>query len=193
MPSSTQRALGLQKADVQSQQEIKSAAPYWRLAYQEDWGDQNIEVGTFGLAAPIYPSRISYAGHDWITDLGFDTQYQWLSDPSIVVVQTSLINEFQDLNTSQELGLSSKGSGNLYSFGLSTMYMYDKTYAATIGFNNWFGNKNAAYYDTDNGSPDSDAWIFEADWLPFNRDSGPWFWPQSNLKLSLQYIAYTQV
>lgn len=192
LPYTAQRSLGLPREDVQSQQEINGAAPYWRLAYQQDWGEQNFEVGTFGLAAPVFPGRNSQAGHDWITDVGFDAQYQWLSDPNTVVLQTSLINEFQDLNSSQKLGDSSKGSGTLYSFGINAMYMYDKTYAGTIGFNNWFGSKNAAYYGTDNGSPDSGAWIFQIDWLPFNKDGGPDFWPKSNLKLSLQYIAYTQ-
>ena len=192
LPYSAQRAIGLQKDDVLAQNEIKSAAPYWRLAYQQDWGDQNIEIGTFGLAAPIYPQRISDAGSDWITDVGFDSQYQWLPDPHTVVVQSSLINEFQNLNTSQKLGLSSKSSNQLYSFALSGMYMFDKTYAGTIGFQNWFGPKNADFYGTDTGAPDTDSWIFEVDWLPFNKDGGPWFWPKSNLKLSLQYIAYSQ-
>ncbi len=192
LPYSSQRAIGLQKDDILAQQEIKSAAPYWRLAYQQDWGDQNIEVGTFGIAAPVYPQRISDSGYDWITDVGFHSQYQLLLDPHTFVVQTSLINEFQNLNTSEALGLSSKSSNQLYSFALSGMYMFDKTYAGTIGFQNWFGPKNAAYYGTDNGAPDTNAWIFEVDWLPFNKDGGPWFMPNSNLKLSLQYIAYSQ-
>lgn len=192
LPYTTQRAIGLQKDDILAQNEIKSAAPYWRLAFQHDFGDQNIEVGTFGLAAPIYPQRISYAGHDWLTDVGFDSQYQFFSDPHTVVVQTSLINEFQSLNTSEKLGLSSKNSNQLYSFALSGMYMFDKTYSGTIGVQNWFGPKNTDFYGTDNGAPDSTAWIFEVDWLPFNKDGGPWFWPKSNLKLSLQYIAYSK-
>lgn len=189
---SAQRAIGLQKDDILVENQIKGAAPYWRVAYQQDWGDQNVEVGTFGLAAPIYPQRTSDAGHDWITDVGFDSQYQWFSDPHSVTVQTSLINEFQNLSSSQELGLSSKSSNQLYSVALSGMYMFDKTYAGTIGFQNWFGPKNADFYGTDNGAPDTTAWIFEVDWLPFNKDGGPWFWPKSNLKLSLQYIAYSQ-
>jgi hypothetical protein len=188
----TQRSLGLQRADVDSEQKIDGAAPYWRLAYQKDWGDHNVEVGTFGLAAPVYPSRINTSGHDWFTDIGIDSQYQWLSDPSTVTIMGSLINEIQNFDASKKLGLSDRSTGNLYSVGLSTMYMYDKTYAATIGYNNLSGSKNAAYYGTDNGSPNSDQWTFQVDWLPFNKDGGPSFWPMSNLKLSLQYTAYTK-
>ena len=70
--------------------------------------------------------------------------------------------------------------------------MYDKIYSATVGYNNWYGDKNAAYYGTDNGSPNSDQWTFEIDWLPFNKDGGPWFWPKSGLKLGTQYIAYSK-
>ncbi|MBK8176653.1 MAG: cytochrome C [Rhodospirillales bacterium] len=192
IPKGTQRSLGLQKQDVNSEQQIDGAAPYWRLAYQEDWGDQNVEVGTFGLSAPIYPSRIHHSGHDWFTDLGFDSQYQWLSDPSTVVVTASLIDEIQRFDASEKLGISSRSDGNLYSVGINAMYMYDKTYAGTIGFTNWIGNKNPDYYGTNNGSPDSNQWIFQVDWLPFNRDGVPGPWSMANLKLSLQYAAYTK-
>lgn len=193
LPRGWQRSLGLKKADVDSEQEIHGAAPYWRFAYQDDWGDaNNIEVGTFGLAAPIYPGRMSQSGNDWITDIGIDSQYQWLSDPSTIVVTASLINEIQKLDASKKLGSSSKENGNLYSAGLSAMYMYDKTYAATIGYNNWYGNRNPDYYGTDSGSPDTDQFIFEIDWLPFNNSGGLSFWPKSNLKLSLQYVAYAK-
>src|SRR5512132_2005894 len=193
LPRGTQRSLGLKRADVNSEQQIAGAAPYWRFAYQDDWNSSsNIEVGTYGLAAPVYPRRMRHSDHDCLTDIGIDAQYQWPSDPSIVVVESTLINEIQQLDASKKLGLSSKSSGNLYSVGVNAMYMYDKTYAGTIGYNNWYGNKNADYYGTDNGSPDTDQWLFQLDWLPFNKDGGPSFWPMSSLKLSLQYAAYTK-
>ena len=83
---SAQRSLGLRRQDVSSEQQIDGGAPYWRFAYQQDWGEHNVEVGTFGLAAPIHPMRMGSEGDDWFTDIGVDSQYQWLSDPSSVVV-----------------------------------------------------------------------------------------------------------
>jgi hypothetical protein len=55
------------------------------------------------------------------------------------------------------------------------------------------GDKDALRYsDSANGSPDSRGWVFEADYLPFNKNGGPKIWPASNIKLSLQYVMYNQ-
>ena len=42
-----------------------------------------------------------------------------------------------------------------------------------------------------NNRPDSNAFIAEADWVPFGKDDSRWA-PFANLKLGVQYTAYTQ-
>ena len=39
------------------------------------------EVGTFGLASQVNPLNLTSAGNDSFTDIGIDTQYQYLGDP----------------------------------------------------------------------------------------------------------------
>ena len=42
-----------------------------------------------------------------------------------------------------------------------------------------------------NGKPDSNAFIFEADYVPFGK-ANSWARPWANLKLGVQYTVYTQ-
>ena len=42
-----------------------------------------------------------------------------------------------------------------------------------------------------NSKPNSNAFILEADWVPFGKQDS-WLHPWANLKLGLQYVIYTQ-
>ena len=52
--------------------------------------------------------------------------------------------------------------------------------------------RRISFYGTRTGSPDSNGFVFQLDWLPLNKDGGPSFWPYSNIKISLQYTLYTE-
>ena len=47
------------------------------------------------------------------------------------------------------------------------------------------------YNDSLSGKPDSNAYILEADYVPFGKDSS-WGAPWANLKVGLQYTIYTE-
>lgn len=77
-------------------------------------------------------------------------------------------------------------------------YWYQNTYGVTLGWQNTWGPANPALYTTGtdmtnsaNGKPNSNAFIIEADWVPFGKE-GSWLSPWANLKLGVQYTAYTQ-
>ena len=42
------------------------------------------------------------------------------------------------------------------------------------------------------GRPNSNGWIVEFDYLPFNRSRGPSLWPWFNPKFIVQYTLYTE-
>ena len=63
-------------------------APYWRLAYERQFGSHVAEVGTFGLHAPFRPQRHG-GGSDDITDLGLDASYQFLGERHIATVNAA--------------------------------------------------------------------------------------------------------
>ena len=95
-------ALGIPPAGTSS---IDGLAPSWRLAIEPAWGNNTWEVGTFGLAAPLVPQRMTGAGTDHMTDVGFDTQYQFLGARDSFSLQARYITENQNLAASQALGL----------------------------------------------------------------------------------------
>jgi hypothetical protein len=67
----------------------------------------------------------------------------------------------------------------------------------TLGWQYTWGPANPVLYPVGevygsaNNKPNSNAFIVEADYVPFGKDSSVWA-PFLNLKLGVQYTAYTQ-
>ena len=171
---------------------LDNTAPYWRLALQHQWGRHYLSGGTFGMTAHTYPGGDRSAGNDRFTDIGLDLQYQYDAGNSDLSLRLSSIHEQQELDASEHLGVASNRSNHLNSFNGNISYLYDKTYGLTAGYSSLDGDADLAYYDTDNGSPNSRWTTLQFDWLPFNKQGGPAYWPWFNPKLSLQYIAYDE-
>ncbi|MCJ9429226.1 hypothetical protein [Kordiimonas marina] len=170
----------------------RGIAPYWRLAIQKDEGANFFSVGTFGMAASLYPDGHRFVGSDHYTDVGFDATYQRIADNYDVTARASLIFENQRLDASHALGDADNVSNTLHSFNTSVSYTYDHTYGATLGMVRISGDPDPALYGTLKGSPNSTEFIVEGDWLPFHKKplgAYPWF----NPKLTLQYVAYASM
>jgi len=183
----TQKALGV---DPAGETEIDGGAPYWRLAFEHEWGLHVLEVGSYGMHANTYPQRVRTSGTDGITDAGFDTQYQYSGEPHDATVLVNFLHEWSALDASEPLGFSSHGSDRLWSLTATASYLYDKTYGADVQYFHTGGTGDVLLYGSRTGSPETSGWILQLDYLPFNQRGGPSFWPASNAKLSLQYILY---
>ena len=173
---------------------FKGVAPYWRLALQPQWGPNSLEIGTFGMAAKINPSRVTGFGTDDKTDLGFDAQYQYLTDEHSASAQVSWISEHQNLNSSIGQALATNLNDQLHSFNAKATYSYEQTYYGTLAYSRLMGSGDPGLYGATSpiaNSPNSDWWTAEVDYMPFNH-GGPDFWPWLNMKLGLQYIWYTK-
>ena len=69
---------------------ISGVMPYWRAAYEMDWGKNSWEFGTFGLSAPLenpttpagnaINNSLQNAPTDRFLDVGLDLQYQFIDD-----------------------------------------------------------------------------------------------------------------
>src|SRR5260370_9207737 len=150
-------------------------APYWRLAVEPSWGPHSLEVGTFGMYAEVNPGRITNFGTDKITDVGFDTQYQYNDNPHNVGVQVSYIREFQNLHATFGMGGSSNTHDILDTFRVKASYFYDHVYGFNVSYFNTSGTTDPGLnggLPSNNGSPNSDGWIFEANYIPFSN-GGP--------------------
>ena len=171
---------------------IKGIAPYWRLAVQPQWGPHSLEVGTFGMAASLVPGRVTGFGTDHATDIGFDAQYQYLTDMHSVSLQASWITENQTFTATQALGGAANSHNHLRSVNVKASYHFEQTYGATVGWFQLKGSTDALLYGESSPTylnPNSSGWIGELDYMPFNH-GGPDFWPWLNMKVGLQYIYY---
>ena len=172
---------------------IDGVAPYWRVAIEPNWGDNSLMIGTFGMAANILPNRTFGVGTDKITDVGVDTQYQWISDVHAITLRASYIYEKQLLDaTYYGLGASANPSNWLSSLNVSATYVYDNMISLTGGFFRLTGSADAvAYANNANFSPNSQGWIVDLAYMPFNHGApGPWPW--ANAKIGIQYNWWTR-
>lgn len=175
---------------------IDGGAPYWRVALQHQWDEQYAEIGTYGLQANVYPSGDMSGGTDQYTDAAVDLTYQYLgSMEHIFELKSTFITESQGLYASRNLGLSTKSNGTLNTFRINADYTYEQTYQLAFGYNQITGSTNYGLYNPSagytNGVPNSEFFITEADYTPFGKSSSiyqPWL----NLRVGLQYIAYTK-
>jgi hypothetical protein len=189
----TQRSLGASRSDVNGETQIANIAPYWRLALEKSWGAHSLEVGTYGLAARTFPGRDGSAGKDHTTDIGLDSQYQYSSGSHDITVLLNWINENDHWHASQTLGNTSHSHDVLWNFTATASYLFDKTYGADLQYFLIDGDKDPSLYaDSRTGSPTSDGWVIQLDYLPFNKGGGPSFWPYSSVKFSLQYWIYNR-
>ena len=172
---------------------LEGAAPYFRLAYQKDYGDQNFEVGAFALIADIYPGGDTSAGTtDRYTDTGFDGSYQFMGDGSnVYTLNARYTHENQRLSASRicsPLRIRPTRS-NLRA---DASYYRDNTYGATIGFFNTWGSTDALLYAGNTAlKPDSAGLIFQIDGTIFGRDMDV-LGGRFNLRAGLQYTLYTK-
>ncbi len=177
--------------------EIDGAAPYWRLGYLKDNRKSAYSFGLFGLYAKLQPDRLSGPTNDY-RDIGVDASYQFFGTRKhIFTVFSSFIDEDQTRNYSFDEGTAANRSGNLQSFNLNGSYTYDQTYGVTLGLNRTWGDRDFLLYPLEaqsgsrTGSPDSTAWILDANWTPFGKEAS-WGAPWANLRLGLQYTLYTE-
>jgi hypothetical protein len=184
----TQSALGLHPGGSSA---IDSLAPSWRLAIEPAWGQNTFEVGTFGMAASLVPGRITGSGTDHVTDVGFDTQYQFLGARDSFSLQGRFITENQNLSASQALGLSTNSHNHLRSWNAKATYYYKQTIGVTAGYFHLDGTSDPLLFGgvSANNSPRTSGWIAELNFIPFNY-GGPSFWPWLNMKFGLQYVHY---
>ncbi len=174
--------------------EIDGISPYWRLGYMKDNRKSAYSFGVFGLYSKLQPDRLSSEPTNNYQDIGVDASYQFLGTRRhIFTLFGSYIHEQQTLDNTFSAGDASSRDVTLQNFSLNGSYTYDQTYGITLGVINTWGDKDALLYQSDSrtGSPNSTAWILDANWTPFGKESS-WGSPWANLRLGLQYTLYTE-
>ena len=154
-----------------------------RVAYEWDWNGQAAHVGALLLAASIDPAVAARqsdgsAGQDHYLDVGVDAGYQFLGTGRHVVSTDLLaVHETSRLDGSVALGMAGRAAATLNEIRASATYFYDATYGLTLGWQIIRGSADpvllapAPVSGSRTGSPDSNAFIIEADWVPFGKEN----------------------
>jgi hypothetical protein len=178
-------------------------APYVRVAYEWNWSGQSAHVGGLFLRSNINPAIAPFStngsfGHDDFTDYAIDAGYQFLGNRTYVVTGYAILaHEEQNLRGTFGMGGAAKPGHSLNQVRANMSFFYKDTYGVTLGIENTWGTPDPVLYapapvtGSANGKPNSNAFIIEADWIPFGKQDS-WAAPWVNLKLGLQYTLYTR-
>jgi hypothetical protein len=178
---------------------IEGGAPYWRAAYEYDWGANNLEVGLYGAEFKLLPGAgTPLQGPDnRFNDVAEDFQYQYVGDNHLFSVEGTRIDEKMNLAASYAAG-GSNATDDLTTDRLWATYYYQRQIGGTLGWFSTTGSTDVGLYPSQvmladgsvcncgvvtsaNGSPDTRGLVGELNYLP-------WL----NVKLSLQYTHYTK-
>lgn len=183
---------------------LDGAAPYWRVAFEPQWGAHSLMVGTFGMLANVNPwidptfasgTTGTFPQSDKYTDTGFDSQYQYQGSNYWLTLRGSYIREFQKLDATFASGGSANPTNLLNSLHLQASFAYggDNQFVFTGQyFNIWGTSDPIAYAGLASGlSPNSDGFIGEIAYIPFGTSQAPG-WPWLNARIGLQYTYYNK-
>lgn len=163
---------------------LNGVAPYWRVAWEQDWQRNSLSFGTFGMRAVTHPLGIGEHGPaDTFTDVALDAQYQYIGDNHIFSLYATWIHEHQDRNTQN--GTAANATDRLDTVRLTGSYFYNRKLGGSVQLFSTTGTADtglfapAAVVGSQTGKPDNQGAIFELYYLP-------WL----NTKLGVQYTAY---
>lgn len=173
---------------------IAGAAPYLRIAYQKDYGDQNFQFGAFGLFPSLYPGGDRSTGmSDRYADIGLDGTYQFMgTGENIYEIQAIFTHERQSLDATYALEGSANAHNTLNDFRLDGSYYWHNEIGGSVQYFNTWGSTDAVLYGGSlTGTPDSSGVLFQIDGTPFGNEPSS-LGPRFNLRVGIQYRIYAK-
>jgi hypothetical protein len=161
---------------------IKGAAPYWRVALPNVWGRNYLSVGTYGLAASVYPAGV-VGPTNRFTDIAVDLAYMHTFGANSFTLDGTWIHERQTWSA----GGAANATNTLRTFRMDAMYHIGQRWAFTLAPFVTTGTSDSVLYapapveGSRTHSPKNDGLIAEVDVMPWQ-----------NLRLQFQYVAYDQ-
>jgi len=163
---------------------IKGVAPYWRVAWQQKWGLNYLEIGTHGIYVSSTPGGVTGL-RDTYLDPAIDLQYERPFGVNLLTFHTTFIHERSNLNGTYAAGGAAAPSQHLNAFRADANYHLRSRYSFTLAGFSTTGNADAILFapapvtGSLTGSPNSNGYIVQAG-----------FWPQQNIELSAAYTGY---
>jgi hypothetical protein len=165
---------------------IQGVAPYWRLAWQQTWGLNYIEVGTFGIHVSSVPMAITGL-HDNYSDPTLDLQYERPFGVNLLTAHFSYTHEMSDLHATFGAGTADNVSHHLNTLRADANFHLRSRYLFTLAGFSTTGNRDAKLFapfpvtGSATGSPNSSGYITQIG-----------YWPKQNIEVSGAYTGYTK-
>ncbi|HEV2273348.1 MAG TPA: hypothetical protein VGR96_04240 [Acidobacteriaceae bacterium] len=168
------------------QYNISGVAPYWRAAWQQTWGNNYLEVGTYGIYLNSYQGAISGPENRYV-DPSFDFQYERPFGANLLDAHGTYIHEKANLGGLVDAGSATTASNHLDTVKLDSTFHWTNKYSATGAFFSTTGSSDpllyaaAAVTGSNNGSPRTSGYIAQFG-----------YWPVQNIDISVAYTGYTK-
>jgi hypothetical protein len=201
---------GIDKAD---NTRLRGINPYWRLAYNREWGPHSLMLGTSGMVARVYDDPLDTSDPATVhrfTDLGVDAQYQYLLDPHAVTAQLAFMRNrvrysAASLANPAPAFFDSRGAATLAHIIASdtnrvlrakVSYVYQAKYGGALGLFNLTGTTDTA---NQTAGYDATGTLTKTEGAASNLTGNPAtrgvtleaFWmPIQFLRIGAQYTAY---
>jgi hypothetical protein len=193
---------------------LKGINPYWRLAFNSEWGAHSLMVGTSGMVAQVYDDPLDTsdpANTHRYTDLNVDTQYQYQLDPHAFTAQLVLSRNhhrypsgqvdvpspFFDASGAATLPNSNASDTN-HVVRAKVSYVYQARYGGSLGLFSLTGTTNTA---AQTAGYDETGTLIQTAGAGSNLSGNPatkgttveGFWmPIQSLRVGLQYTTYSK-
>jgi len=127
---------------------IKGSNPYWRVAYNKEWGPQNFMIGLSGMTGHPYDSSFGATWSDAasyysVKSNGMDFQYQYLLDPHTITIQSVYQHQLTS-PSSQDVMQNGNSPYGANIFRLKGSYVYMAKYGGSLAHFNQTGDFSMA-------------------------------------------------
>ncbi len=163
---------------------ISGVAPYWRAAWQQSWGANYLEVGTYGIYLNNLPNAIS-GPEDRYVDPSLDFTYERPFGPNLLDVHGTWIHEKSNLGATYLAGGAARKDHHLNTLRIDSTYHWRNRYSATGALFATTGNSDPLLYapgpvtGSNNGNPDTSGYVGQLA-----------FWPVQNIDIDFNYTGY---
>lgn len=166
---------------------VNGVAPYWRAAWQQNFGSNYLMVGTYGISVNSFPGAVS-GPTDRYVDTAFDFQYQRpVGDDDEFDAHGTYIHEKSNLGATLAADGASTANHHLDMFKLDAVYHWRGKYSAAGQIFSTSGPADLVLYapaaltGSNNGSPATTGYIAQLA-----------YWPAQNIDLSINYSGYSK-
>jgi len=127
---------GLPNVGTGFQFNIQGAAPYWRAAWQQSFGNNYLEVGGYGMHVSSTPNAVS-GPTDGYTDAAADFQWERVLpklNNDLLTVRGTYIHESQNLNATFAAGGAGFLAHDLNTFRVNAAYHFGYRVTPVFGY-----------------------------------------------------------